>query len=506
MKTNKKILSTMLLVSFFSINIATMPKAEASCDFSISFVNSICRFVTGESESSESVGEVASDYEEQSSGDSSSEVSQQYEAKVQDINAYMASHNGSLPPNMKITGKKKMPDGTYTVAILDESAMKEKGLSTLVVSIANDGQSFAPLNLFHNDASKSDTEVLQEEYEKLTTPVAQGGENELSDADITFLDELQKKGKDVIENEGMLEYITKDLGVSKEAVVTAVAGGVSLAGIYLVSSANMAERNRESGRTQTLLEKATERVGRLRKKYGFASSSSSENGIDGEGNIENKANNTESSKGINSTSSGSYNSSGYSGSSNTYSGGGSRVASSVNLAQVRQSIANLPSNSANVNPAMLSVVKDYILENNSSDWNSQTASNLATCIIDNAKKYNLSALAIAAQLKAESNFSPTVTSYAGACGIAQFMPSTAEGFGINPWDVGDSIKGQCEYMSELMNSFGDYSLAWAGYNAGGGAVQKYGGIPPYSETQNYVSKISLIVGDLSQRYNKLAVA
>jgi hypothetical protein len=187
----------------------------------------------------------------------------------------------------------------------------------------------------------------------------------------------------------MLEYITNDLGVSKEAIITAVAGGVSLAGIYLVSSTNMAERNRESSRTKILLEKATERVGKLRKKYGFASDSS-DIGTDEEGN--NKTNNAES-KGINSTS------------SSSYSGGRSRVASNpVNLAQVRQSIANLPSASANVNPAMLSVIKDYILENNSSDWNAQTASNLATCIIDNAKKYNLSALAIAAQLVSRLSF------------------------------------------------------------------------------------------------------
>ena len=492
MKTNKKILSTMLLVSFFSINIATMPKAEASCDFSISFVNSICRFVTGESEPSESVGEVSSDFEEQSSGDSSSDVSQQYEAKIQDINAYMANHNGALPPNMKIKGKKKMPDGTYSVAILDESASANKGLSELVVTIANDGQSFAPLKLFHNDADKSDSDVLQEEYEKLTTPIAQGGENELSDADITFLEELQKKGADVIENEGFLEYITHDLGVSKEAIVTAVAGGVSLAGIYLVSASTMAERNRESGRTQTLLEKATERVGRLRKKYsGNASVDLEEGAINENENINNSESNSKEFKV----------------SSEEYARGDRIVSNPVDLAKVRQSIANLPDNSANINPTMFSVVKNYILENNSHDWNSQTANGLATCIIDNAKKYNLSALAIVAQLKAESNFNPAVTSCAGACGIAQFMPSTARGFGINPWDVGESIKGQCEYMSNLMNSFGDYSLAWAGYNAGGGAVQSYGGIPPYSETQNYVAKISSIVGDLSQRYNnKLAMA
>ena len=155
---------------------------------------------------------------------------------------------------------------------------------------------------------------------------------------------------------------------------------------------------------------------------------------------------------------------------------------------------------------MFSVVKNYILENNSKDWDSQTVNGLASCIIDNAKKYNVSALAIVAQLKAESNFNPAVTSYAGACGIAQFMPSTAQGFGINPWDVGEAIDGQCQYMSNLMKTFGDYSLAWAGYNAGGGAVQQYGGIPPYSETQNYVSKLSSIVGDLTQKYNQLATA
>lgn len=488
MKINKKILPTMLLVSFLSINVAISPKAEASCDFSISFVNSICRYITGESESSD-VGDVSDDFEEQSSGDSDSETSQQYENQIQNINEYMASHNGALPPNMKITGRKKMPDGTFSVAIKDESGLNNHGMAEIVVALAADGQSFAPLNLFHNESDKSDAEVLQEEYDKLTTPVAQGGENELSDADIVFINKLQSEGADVVNNSALMEYITNDLGISKEELATAVAGGVSLAGIYLVSSATMAERHRESDKTRTILEKATERVARLREKYnGNSNSEPNTSGSgDGDGDGDGLNKNT--------------------GSNRNYSSSGRRslrTYSSVDLARVKQSINNLPDTSANCNPAMFSVIKDYILENNSSDWNNQTVNGLASCIIDTAQKYNLSALAIVAQLKAESNFNPSVTSYAGACGIAQFMPDTAQGFGINPWDVGESIDGQCQYMSNLMNEFGDYSLAWAGYNAGGNAVKSYGGIPPYSETQNYVSKLSLIVGDLTQRYNRLA--
>ena len=88
-------------------------------------------------------------------------------------------------------------------------------------------------------------------------------------------------------------------------------------------------------------------------------------------------------------------------------------------------------------------------------------------------------MVICAQLKQESCFNPSAGSSAGAVGIAQFMPETASSLGINPLDVEDAINGQCQYMKSLMNSFGDYSLALAGYNAGGGAVEQYGGIPPY---------------------------
>ena len=485
MKINKKILTTMLLISFLSINVATTPKAEASCDFSISFVNSICQYFTGETSDTN----VADNFEEQSSGDSESETSKQYVAQIQDINAYMANHNGSLPPNMHITGKKKMPDGTYSVAIKDESGLNNRGMNEIVVTLAPDGQSFAPLNLFHNESEKSDTEVLQEEYNKLTTPVAEGGENELSDSDMMFLNTLQSEGTNIVNSNGLMETISNTLGVSKEEIATAVAGGVSLAGIYLVSAMSGDGSNSTPEKAKTLLEKATARVVRLRQKYNGNNTTGGNNG-DGTGDGDSNA--TKNAEGNKSTAS--------SGEESV------RTYNPVDLARIRQSINNLPETSVNCNPTMFSVVKSYILENNSRDWNSQTINGLTSCIINNAQKYNVSALAIVAQLKAESNFNPAVTSPAGACGIAQFMPSTARGFGINPWDVGEAIDGQCRYMSNLMKNFGDYSLAWAGYNAGGGAVESYGGIPPYAETQNYVSKLSSIVGDLTQRYNQLKVA
>lgn len=81
-------------------------------------------------------------------------------------------------------------------------------------------------------------------------------------------------------------------------------------------------------------------------------------------------------------------------------------------------------------------------------------------------------------------------SSAGAVGIGQFMPATAKRFGVNRIDVRSSIEGQAKYMRFLLDRFnGDYAKAVAGYNAGEGAVDKYGGVPPYKETQKYVKRI-----------------
>jgi soluble lytic murein transglycosylase-like protein len=91
----------------------------------------------------------------------------------------------------------------------------------------------------------------------------------------------------------------------------------------------------------------------------------------------------------------------------------------------------------------------------------------------------------------ESKYKTTAVSHAGAQGLMQLMPATARRFGCSdPQDVAANIEAGTKYLSWLLKRFnGDVSLALAGYNAGEGAVDKYNGVPPYNETQNYVRKI-----------------
>lgn len=105
-------------------------------------------------------------------------------------------------------------------------------------------------------------------------------------------------------------------------------------------------------------------------------------------------------------------------------------------------------------------------------------------------KYNISPNLLAAVAKTESNFNPTARSGAGAQGLMQIMPATARGLGVNALDPVQAVDGAAKMLSGLITKFGSVELALAGYNAGPGAVQKYGGIPPYRETQNYVKKIT----------------
>lgn len=87
----------------------------------------------------------------------------------------------------------------------------------------------------------------------------------------------------------------------------------------------------------------------------------------------------------------------------------------------------------------------------------------------------------------ESGFNPGSKSSAGAQGIMQFEPDTAAGLGVDPWDPASAIDGAGRYLAQLHTQFGSWDLALAGYNAGAGAVAKYGNtVPPYAETQDYV--------------------
>jgi soluble lytic murein transglycosylase-like protein len=110
-------------------------------------------------------------------------------------------------------------------------------------------------------------------------------------------------------------------------------------------------------------------------------------------------------------------------------------------------------------------------------------------------RWNVPAALLAAQLMAESNFNPFAVSPAGASGIAQFMPGTAAAYGLDdPFDAEASIDAQAHLMSDLLDEFGDPSLALAAYNAGAGPVEACSCVPAIPETQAYVARILGLMG------------
>jgi hypothetical protein len=112
-----------------------------------------------------------------------------------------------------------------------------------------------------------------------------------------------------------------------------------------------------------------------------------------------------------------------------------------------------------------------------------------------AARWNVSAALLAAQLMAESNFNPFAVSPVGAQGIAQFMPGTADSYGLaDPFDPVAAIEAQAHLMSDLIRQLGSPQLALAGYNAGPGAVEGCHCVPAIPETQAYVSRILALLG------------
>lgn len=121
--------------------------------------------------------------------------------------------------------------------------------------------------------------------------------------------------------------------------------------------------------------------------------------------------------------------------------------------------------------------------------------NLDSIFKEAADKYGVSERLLKAIAYTESDFQADVTSSSGAMGIMQLMPSTASAYGVSdPYDAYQNIMGGAAVLKDLLNMFqGNQSLAIAGYNAGCGNVKKYGGVPPFTETQNYVAKVTSLM-------------
>ena len=115
-----------------------------------------------------------------------------------------------------------------------------------------------------------------------------------------------------------------------------------------------------------------------------------------------------------------------------------------------------------------------------------------------SSKYGVDEAVVRAIIHAESSFNPKARSRVGAQGLMQLMPATARRFGVeDAYEPAQNIRGGVQYLAWLLKRFdGNLTLAAAGYNAGEGAVDKYKGVPPYSETQRYVQR----VGVLAERY------
>jgi len=118
---------------------------------------------------------------------------------------------------------------------------------------------------------------------------------------------------------------------------------------------------------------------------------------------------------------------------------------------------------------------------------------LASITVRAARENDLPPEFLAAMLLQESAFDPRALSVAGAVGIAQFMPSTADAAGVNPFDPFDAIPGAAALLASYVRRYASYpspyAAALAAYNAGPGAVDAYNGVPPYAETREYIDDI-----------------
>jgi soluble lytic murein transglycosylase-like protein len=118
-----------------------------------------------------------------------------------------------------------------------------------------------------------------------------------------------------------------------------------------------------------------------------------------------------------------------------------------------------------------------------------------------AGRYAISPHFVHAVIQAESNYNPRAVSPKGALGLMQLMPQTARRFGVaNAFNPAENLEGGVRYLRYLLDLYSNYRLSLAAYNAGEGAVDRFGGVPPYSETRRYLRRVD----ELYERYRRYA--
>lgn len=130
------------------------------------------------------------------------------------------------------------------------------------------------------------------------------------------------------------------------------------------------------------------------------------------------------------------------------------------------------------------------------------ARGIAEAILAFGRQYNVDPRLIASLIAVESGFSPTARSHKGAMGLGQLMPATAASLGVSAYDPIQNVYGTVRVIRGNLDRFGwDLNLALAAYNAGKGAVERYGGIPPYAETQLYVRSVGKLYLKMRDLYS-----